>query len=278
MAYITKAINLPVSNRSTRSGYSRGGSIKYYPPEGITIASWRITVFDVDYVYYAPPYAAGFSCRIQNIKGKFRQYDASDNLLSEVDVNVSRGGSQTITASSGVDHVELLITYFENYRVEINYSNNLPNPDNIFNGTGSEIIRIASLDGAGNETSSLRITSYKAISPAKDYEEVQVISENPVREFSITTTNTNPYIVEWYITVDSVVGTTDPNVDKVNVELLDENKNTLNSILIPAVVGSSGYLTHNTNTKYIRVSLLTTKRIIVTTKVNEAISLTYGIS
>jgi hypothetical protein len=215
---------------------------------------------------------------INNIKGKFRQYDASDNLLSQADVNINKGGSQTIPASSGVDHVELLITYFE-YTIDYVYNTYPgPSPDTVMSGTGNEVIRIATLDSGGSETSSLRITSYRVVSPAKDYEDVQIISENPVRVFSITTTNTNPYIVEWYFTIDSVTGSTDPSVDKVNVELLDSSNNTLDSTLIPATVGSSGYLTHNIATKYIRVSLLSSKRIIVVVRVHESISLTYGIS
>jgi len=113
---------------------------------------------------------------------------------------------------------------------------------------------------------------------SKNYEDVQVISENPVREISITINNTSPYILEWYFTIDSVTGNTDPNVDKVKVELLDSSRNTLDSTLIPATAGSSGYLTHNPSTKYIRVSLLSSKRIIVVVKVHEAINIAYGIS
>ena len=281
MSYITKGINLPAmyfySSSYTWGGYSRGGSIKYYPPAGITIASWKVTVFDVKYLYWSDGYFA-VSYYINRIKGKFRQYDASDNLLNEVAVDIGRGLSQTIPAVSGVDHVELLITYFEFYRYANYNGAPFPTIDSVNNGTGSEVIRIASLDSSGSETSSLRVTSSRGIGMAKNYEDIQVISENPVREFSITINNTSPYILEWYFIIDSVTGTTDPNVDKVKVELLDSNKNTLSSTLIPATAGSSGYLTHNPSTSYIRVSLLSSKRIIVVVKVNEAINIAYGIS
>jgi hypothetical protein len=281
MSYITKGVNLPAlyfrNTSYTWSGYSRGGSIKYYPPAGITIASWKITVFDVRYLYWSDGYYA-VSYYINRIKGKFRQYDASDNLLNEVAVDIGRGASQTITAASDVDHVELFITYFEFYRSANYDAAPYPTIDSVNSGTGNEVIRIASLDSSNNETSSLRITSSRGISMAKLYDDVQVISENPVREFSITINNTSPYILEWYFTIDSVTGTTNPDVDKVKVELLDSNKNTLDSTLIPATAGSSGYLTHNPSTRYIRVSLLSTKRIIVVVRVHEAINIAYGIS
>ena len=281
MSYITKGINLPAMYFYDASyiwgGYSRGGSIKYYPPVGITIASWKVTVFDVIYLvlgtgYYVVRYY------INRIKGKFRQYDASDNLLDEVAVDIGRGVSQTIPAVSGVDHVELFITYFEFLRSASTSGVPYPEVDSVYSVTGNEVIRIASLDSSGNETSSLRVTSYRVIGMAKDYEDIQVASENPVREFSITVNNTNPYILEWYFIIDSVTGTTDPNVDKVKVELLDSNKNTINSTLIPATAGSSGYLPHDQSTRYIRVTLLSSKRVIVVVKVNEAIDIAYGIS
>jgi len=185
------------------------------------------------------------------------------------------GTSVTIPASTGVDHVELFITYHETF----NYYDGsyYIGVDVVANGTGNEIIRIATENSANAETSSLRLTAYRIISIAKAYETVQITGEQPTRVFSITTTNTNPYIGQWAIEITNIAGNADPNVDKVYLQLLDVNDNILASTNIGVAIGNVAFLDHNTATAKIRVYLSTTKRLIVTCRVHELVNIVYGV-
>jgi len=271
MSYITKGMNFMLESSYSTGGETQGGvsnaSIRYYPPEGVTIDHFRVKLFNnmVHTTIYA----------VNRIRGKFRQYNSAGNLLSETDIEITRGNSVTISASSGVDNVELFITYYETINL---YSGGAGvYVDTISNGTGNEIIRIATEDSANNETSSVRLTSYKIISTAKDNETVQVTGEQPTRVFNVTTTNTGPYIRQWAVEIVSITGSANPDVDKVYFQLLDMNDNILASTNIGVAVGNVAFLDHNTNTKKIRVYLSTTKRLIVVCKVHELIDIAYGV-
>jgi len=269
MAYITKGMNFILKN--IYGGYETFGgmanaSIVYYPPFGITIDHFRVALYDVK-IY--------FDIKVNKIKGKFRQYDAANNLLSETSIEVTRGSSVTIPASEGVDYVELFITYYETYN-----SSSITRDigvDVLGSGIGSEVIRIATEDSANNETSSVRLTSYKVITLAKAFEIVQVIGEQPTRVFSITTTNTNLYIKQWAIEITGLSGSADPNVDRVYLQLLDVGDNVLASVDVGVAVGNIAFLDHNTATAKIRVYLSTTKRLIVTCRVHELVNIAYGV-
>jgi hypothetical protein len=240
-------------------------SITYYPPEGIEIYQFRVTL---------PLKALYDTIFIDNIKGKFRQFDAIGNLLSEVDIDIPRGGNQVIPASSGVDHCQLYITY---YRTYISSSAKTYGIDRVITGSGNEVIIIATEDSGGSETSSLRLTAYKVVTRAKAYEEVTVVGEQPTRVFTITTANTNPYILGWMLRITDVSGSPDPDVDRVYMQLLDENDNILVSGNVGVGVGNILFIEHNTSAVKVRVYLSTNKRLIVRCAVSELVNPTYGV-
>ena len=270
MSYIIKGMNF-IAKPSYASGEVWGGasnlSIIYYLPTNVTVHHFRVTLHNVN-IY-------SDWLRVNKIKGKFRQYDSANNLLSETSIEVVKGTSVTISASTGVDHVELFITYYETVSVAL-ASRNL-GVDVVVSGTGNEVIRIATEDGSNVETSSVRFTSYKVITLAKVPETVHVIGEQPTRVFSITTTNTNNYIKGWLLDITGVSGSANPDEDKVYLQLLDAYDNILASINVGVAIGNVGVVDHDTSTKKIRVYLSTTKRLIVACRVNELVNPTYGV-
>jgi len=268
LAYIEKDMNF-TAGWYNMTGIKSKASIIYYPPQGVTIDHFRVTLYDTPFLYYA----AAEVC-MDRIVGKFRQYDVNNSLLREDSFNIPRGSSATFPAQSGVDHVEL---YIESWDHIMTFWGTQTPIDEVLSGTGKEIIRIATEDGANAETSSLRLKSYRVITYSKTYEEVQVTGEQPTRIFNVSTSKISPYLSEWAVEIVSVSGSADPNVDKVFLQLLDVSDNILASVDVGVSVGNIGYVTHNTNTAKVRVYLSTTKRLIVVCKVYQCVSIGYNV-
>ena len=239
-------------------------SIKFYPPQGIAIDHFRVKLNEI-VLKYASTY-------LDKIEGYFRQYDANENLLSEQPISITRNNSIVIQlANSNVDHIELFITQIEILRsaggLNFNYADTIvTDAEDI----GKEIIRISTEDADNNETSALSIKFAGIIYTWKPCTSVQVTGQNPTREIPVNVSNTANRIKKIYIVHESITGSYDES-DKVKIELLDSGDNVLDSkeIDLPTLISNGyDYLDFNLSTAKIRVSLITSKRIIETLRID----------
>jgi hypothetical protein len=281
MSYVAKGSNIgiPAKRYSTGEVISNKASaiIEYYPPTGITIDHWRITLFDNSIFYVSDSYGT-FDYRVNRITGVFKQLDSAGSVLKSDNIDIKRGNNVVVTLPATVpDHVELDINYIEIICASWSYLNPQP-ADTVYGGTGNEWLRIATEDASNTETSSARITATRIITTAKTYEIVAVSGTTPTRTFSITTTNTGSYIRSWFLEIVAITGTP-ASGDSLKIELLDSAGTVLASGTIsPLTVGAFIEVLHNTNTKQIRVTLTTSQRIVVECIVHEGINIAYGIT
>jgi hypothetical protein len=232
---------IPVASANQVIGGVCNAFIQYIPLSTEIQAQWEITVFDSD-IYT--------NIRVNRIKGEFRQYDSAGNLLRKDNVDVTRGNYQLFPVASGVYMLELWINYIELiYLYSISLS-----VDQVLTGTTNSIILIGSVSSTGVVTWVVNVKPNKVITTAKIREIVTVTGTPPVRTFNITTTNTNPYIKEWWAEIKSVSGTPNPN-DRLILELLDANDNVLASNNVGIGVGNCIAVQHNTSGAKIRVTL-----------------------
>ncbi|RLG82045.1 MAG: hypothetical protein DRO40_08650 [Thermoprotei archaeon] len=236
-------------------------SIKFYPPQGIEIDHFRIR--------FNNPDIRAIDIKPTLLRGYFRQYDVNDNVLDEQYIELSGGTNTTVSlASPDVDHVELHIIFMqiENHGVDYTTENDKITTNE--KGVGNELIRIATEDANNNETSALSVKIKGIIYTWREYTSVQVTGANPTREISIGASNTKDYIKKVWINHISITGTYDTN-DKIKVELLDASGSVLanKEVDLPTFI-SNGYteLDFDPNTTTVRISLVTSKRIIETVR------------
>jgi len=259
-------INLPLLPYASSGQLIEGtcnAFIQYTPPQNVTIDHWRLTFMDV--AFYPGVYQ-------NTIKGKFRQLDGLGNLLSETDFTLTKGYSQTFPAVSGVAKAEVYIYYFKyEYATSLNL-----NVDQVLDGMGTQLIRIATEDSLNNETSACVLVAYKVIVTAKVREVIRVSGSPAVRTFNVTTTNTNAYIKEWWAEIKSVTGTPQSS-DTLVLELLDANNNVLASNSVGIAVGNKIAVQHQSNGAKIRVTLNSSvSGLTVVVDVSEGIDIAYG--
>jgi len=266
MSVATKNMNfptVPMANAGQTIGGVCNAFIDYTPPSGITIDHWRLTLKDTQ-IYT--------NILVNRIKGEFRQLDSSGNKLRGDSFDLTRGNSATFPLASGAAYVEVYINYIEMY-----YAGNISlSVDQVLNGTGNEVIRIASENSANNETSAGSITAYKVITTAKQREIITTTGSPPVRTFNITTTNTNSYIKEWWAEIKSVSGTPQSG-DNIKIELLNASDTVLASNTVGIAAGNRIAVAHNTNAAKVRLTLNTNVQgLSVDVEVSEAIDIAYG--
>jgi len=267
MSTTTISMNFPMLPNGAGTIMGTCNAFIDYTLPAVTIDHFRFkvttnTVFEQTY--------PAITIKVNRVKGKFRQFDSSNNLLKEDDFDITQGNSQTFPAQSGVTWVEVYIYYMETWGSYQFYIS----PDAVNNGTGNEIFRLSTEDPLNNETSAVSVIVNKVIVAGKNRETITVTGSPPVRVFSITTTNTGSYIKEWWAEIKSVTGTPQPS-DTLVLELLDANDNVLASNSVGIAVGNKIAVQHQSSGAKIRVTLNSNVRaLIVEVDISEGVDIT----